>query len=58
MGMKNFKNKRVLLDAYRKRHEKCSYADQYKGLIEPKCGCDACWQKWCDVQQIDQHQRG
>lgn len=34
----------VVMTQLRKRIlRKCSYADQYKGLIEPKCGCAACW---------------
>lgn len=23
--------------------EKCSYADKYKGIKEPKCNCRTCW---------------
>ena len=25
---------------------KCKYADQYKALRPPHCGCDACERKW------------
>lgn len=28
--------------------ERCLYAELYKGLREPKCGCLACWRKWVD----------
>lgn len=26
--------------------EKCSYADKYKAIRKPTCGCRACNEKW------------
>lgn len=28
--------------------EKCDYADKYKALQPPKCGCSTCEKKWLD----------
>lgn len=28
------------------KKEKCSYADRYMGIYEPKCGCRTCYLKW------------
>lgn len=30
--------------------DKCGYADAYKGMREPTCGCLACWGKWLELQ--------
>lgn len=30
----------------RKWKVKCKYADKYKAMREPKCGCVECWIKW------------
>lgn len=29
---------------------KCSYAERYMGVREPKCGCAACWIKYLDYR--------
>ena len=26
--------------------KKCRYADKYKAIRPPKCGCEACKKKW------------
>lgn len=33
--------------------QKCGYADKYKAISKPTCGCQACWNKW-----VETHQRG
>ena len=35
--------------------ETCSYADQYKALRRPTCGCRTCWSKWQQIELVDMH---
>lgn len=28
------------------KKEKCSYANKYKAIRPPTCGCQHCWVKW------------
>lgn len=28
---------------------KCSYADKYKAIYPPRCGCETCWNKWLSI---------
>lgn len=30
--------------------EKCTYADKYKGIVMPTCGCRMCWDRWREQQ--------
>jgi hypothetical protein len=32
------------------QRERCSYADKYKAIREPQCGCKACERKWALAQ--------
>lgn len=32
------------------QREKCSYADKYKAIRKPTCGCKSCEQKWWQKQ--------
>lgn len=38
------------LSTHRKR---CPYAEKYKGIRKPSCGCEACAKKW--IQTQNQH---
>lgn len=33
---------------------KCGYADKYKALMKPKCGCEVCELKW-KVRNLQDH---
>lgn len=30
------------------QRDKCSYADKYKAIRPPRCGCKVCEKKWND----------
>jgi hypothetical protein len=30
--------------------EKCTYADKYKSIVMPTCGCRMCWDRWREQQ--------
>ena len=45
---KNMSQKFVFVRVY-KMKERCSYADKYKAIRKPTCGCKVCNKKWQDA---------
>jgi hypothetical protein len=35
------------------KREKCSYADKYKAMRAPTCGCITCEKKWAEKNSYD-----
>lgn len=43
---KHKQNQAEWLKTKGKQREKCRYADKYKAIYAPRCGCKVCEEKW------------